>query len=290
MEGIFSSFSLVIGLLIFTFLVVNLWLSNKLWKPFFKTLSILRNYEIKKHENLEFDRINTTEFNKLNHVLSEMTSKIRSDFLQQKEFSENASHEMQTPLAIIKANLSLLMQSANLQEEEMSYLQAIEGTLKRLSALNKSLLLLTKIENNQFQNNQIIDLNEAISQVLDFYHDGIQNKNIQLNTTLESNQKLEINPILIQVLLSNLIQNAIRHNQKGGKIIVTSKGNRLTVANSGEPLSILKEDLFIRFKKNNNSNDSLGLGLSIVKSIVTFYNYSIDYRYVDHLHTFTVHF
>lgn len=290
LEGIFSSFGIIVGLLVIAFFLVNWLLSKTLWKPFHKTLSKLNTYDIKKHELHTFESANTREFNQLNSALNKMTEKIHSDFLQQKEFTENASHEMQTPLAIAKANLSLLMQSPNLKEEEMNQLQAMENTLKKLSALNKSLLLLTKIENNQFHEQVAIHLNEATNKALENYADLIQAKNIQVETTFESNLTFEMDPALVDILLSNLFQNAIRHNQEGGKIIVTTKKNTLSISNSGEPLTVSENDLFVRFKKNDASKDSLGLGLSIVKSIVDLYGFEIHYEYTNTLHTFTLKF
>ncbi len=290
LEGIFFSFGIIIGLLVIAFFIVNWLLSKTLWKPFHKTLSELNTYDIKKHELHTFESATTREFNQLNSALNKMTEKIHSDFLQQKEFTENASHEMQTPLAIVKANLSLLMQSPNLKEEEMNQLQIMENTLKKLSALNKSLLLLTKIENNQFHEQANIHLNEAITKTLSNYADLIQAKNIQIETNFESKPVLEMDPALVDILLSNLFQNAIRHNKEGGKITVSIKDKQLCIANSGEPLTVNKEDLFVRFKKDDASKDSLGLGLSIVKSIVDLYGFEIHYDYSNSLHTFTIKF
>lgn len=289
-EGLLSAFALIFGFLVIGFFVVNWVLSKTLWKPFYKTLTELNSYDIRKHESHSFEPATTVEFNQLNRALNKMTEKIHSDFLQQKEFTENASHEMQTPLAVVKATVSLMMQSPNLKEEEMNQLQTIENTLRKLSALNKTLILLTKIENNQFQKNETVNLKETIAKTLNNYADLIDSRNIKLETDLSADLKIEINPVLADVLISNLIQNAIRHNIEGGKIGVSIKGKTVIVSNSGEPLTINKEDLYVRFKKNDSSKDSLGLGLSIVKSIVDNHGYSISYHYNDLLHTFSIQF
>jgi len=288
MEGLLSAFVLIIVFLVAAFFIVNWLIAKTLWKPFHKTLSELSNYNINTHSRHKFEPANTVEFNQLNITLGQMTEKIHSDFLQQKEFTENASHEMQTPLAIVKANLSLLMQSSNLKEEEMNQLQTIENTLKRLSALNKSLILLTKIENNQFHEKSVLSLREVIVKALDNYQDLIQAKDIALETDLISDFKTEMNPALADILISNLLQNAIRHNKKGGKISVSTTTRTFSISNSGEPLSISREELFVRFKKNDLSKDSLGLGLSIVKSILTHYHHTINYSYSNNQHTFTI--
>ena len=290
MEGLLSAFGILVSFLVCAFFIVNWLLSKTLWKPFYKTLAELNNYDIKRHEHYRFEATTTNEFNQLNVALNKMTEKIYSDFLQQKEFTENASHEMQTPLAVVKANISLLMQSPNLKEDEMNQLQTVENTIKKLSTLNKTLLLLTKIENNQFQENSIVNLKETIAKVLGNYSDLIGAKQIQLEINLESDLKIKANPLLADILVSNLFQNAIRHNHEGGRIIVSIIGNTMQILNSGEPLTIDKEDLFTRFKKNDASKDSLGLGLSIVKSITDTYNYKIIYNYENSLHNFIISF
>ena len=287
MEGLFSSFALIIGFLIIAFFIVNWLLAKTLWKPFYKTLSELDEYDIKKNR-LDLDVAGTKEFNMLNTALNAMSRKIYSDFTQQKEFTENASHEMQTPLAVIKANISLLMQSANMKEEEMNQLQSIENTIKKLSALNKALILLTKIENKQFPENLALDLKDVLNKALNNYSDLFQAKNINPEINLEQNLPININPVLAEILVSNLIQNAIRHNKQNGKIIISISEKTFSIANSGEELMIAKEDLFKRFKKNNASGDSLGLGLSIVKSITDLYGFKISYNYYETLHIFTL--
>lgn len=289
-EGLLSAFALIIGFLVVAFFIVNWLLSKTLWKPFYKTLAGLNNYDVKKHEPYIFEQASTAEFDQLNNALNKMTEKIYSDFKSQKEFTENASHEMQTPLAVIKANVSLMMQSPNLKEEEMNQLETIENTLRKLSALNKTLIILTKIENNQFQKYETVILKDAITKSLNNYSDLIETKNIKLESDLSEELKIKINPILADVLVSNLLQNAIRHNKEGGKISVTIKGKTLLISNSGEPLTINQDDLYVRFKKNDCSKDSLGLGLSIVKSIVDSYGYSISYSYNNLLHTFNIQF
>lgn len=290
LEGLLSAFALIVLFLLAAFFIVNWLLSKTLWKPFYKTLSGLNNYDIKKHEPYVFESASTSEFNQLNNALNKMTDKIYSDFKQQKEFTENASHEMQTPLAIVKANISLLMQSPNLKEEEMNQLQSIENTLKKLSSLNKTLLLLTKIENNQFNENVKINLIDIVQKTINNYSDLIEAKEIELETNFSNDFEINMNPALADILISNLLQNAIRHNHKGGKISITINGSVFSIKNTGESLKINEGDLFVRFKKNDASKDSLGLGLSIVKSIADTYSFSISYSYVNLLHSFDIKF
>lgn len=290
LEGMLATFALIVGFLIVSFVIVNWLLSKTLWKPFYRTLLQLNKYEIKNHEHHHFNPENTIEFNQLNDALNKMMDKIYSDFIQQKEFTENASHEMQTPLAVVKANLSLLMQSPNLKEDEMNRLQTIENTIKKLSSLNKALILLSKIENNQFNESDTINIKTTVARITDNFAEVIQSKNMNLDLNLNEDILVKMNPALAEMLITNLLQNAIRHNNESGKITIESKGNQLIISNTGMPLSIPEEQLFMRFKKNDASKESLGLGLAIVKSICKSININIGYSFQNSLHTFTLKF
>lgn len=290
LEGILATFTMIIGLLFLSFVIVNWLLSKTLWKPFYSTLSQLKKYDIKRHEQQHFNSENTIEFNQLNEALNKMTDKLYLDYIQQKEFTENASHEMQTPLAVVKANLSLLMQSPHLKEEEMNQLQTIENTVKKLSSLNKALILLSKIENNQFVDSETVSIKTIVSRVTGNFAEVIQSKSIHLNIESSEDLYVKMDPALAEILLTNLLQNAIRHNKSEGKIIIAIKHNQLEISNTGEPLNIPEEDMFIRFKKNDASKESLGLGLSIVNGITNLYGFKVSYSYADSLHRFKVDF
>jgi len=289
-ESLFLVFALIICFLVAAFFIVNWVLSKTLWKPFYKTLFKLNAFDIKNNNNINFDLVTTYEFNQLNVELNKLVEKLQVDFLQQKEFTENASHEMQTPLAIIKTNVSALMQSENLNELEISWLLAIENTIKKLSSLNKTLLLLTKIENNQFKENKAINVNDIIFNLLEQQADFIKLKNITIHYDSEPDLLVKMNPVLADVLISNLIRNAIRHNFENGDINISINENTLIISNSGELITINQKEMFLRFKKNDSSKDSLGLGLSIVKSILNLYNFTISYSYINSMHTFSIKF
>lgn len=289
-EGLFSAFGLLVLFLMIGFFIANWLISKVLWKPFYKTLDSLNSYEIKVNEKIQFETVHTLEFNKLNEALNSMTEKIYIDFIQQKEFTENASHEMQTPLAVIKAHLDLLIQSPNLKETEMHQLQVIDNTTNKLASLNKALLLLSKIENNQFKDNSNINLKNIINKIVDNYLELINSKEIQLEINIKSGAEVNMNVTLADIFITNLFQNAIRHNIVGGEIRVNLSQNSLVISNSGAPLVISPNDLFKRFKKDDSSKDSIGLGLSIIKSILDSYGYSISYKYQNQLHVFEVLF
>ena len=218
-----------------------------------------------------------------------MTEKIAKDYRNLKEFTENASHEMQTPLSIIQSKLELLIQSENLTAEQMQEVQVIYESAARLAKLNQALLLLAKIENSQFAEAKPVKLDEIIKTKLLFFEELIAHKNISVEVNLEP-LTINIHPILADILVSNLIGNAIKHNLEKGKLIVKLKGDELVIQNSGKPLTITPEQLFQRFRKADPASDSLGLGLAIVNEICIVYNYSIDYKYVDNLHSVSIGF
>lgn len=286
-EGLLTAFLLIFGFLVISFFVVNIVLSRTLWKPFYKTLQRLETYNINQQEEICFDKTTIREFNKLNDTLGRMTQKIRADYRQQKEFTENASHELQTPLAVIKTKLDLLIQSKKLGQEELELLQAMENAVHKMASLNKALLLLTRIENKQFAENKTVNMPGVVERALENYSALYESKGMTIKKQLATLQ-VEMNPILADLLVNNLVQNAFRHGVKNGTVVVEIAGEKLIVMNTGEPLQVKPEELYLRFKKNESSAESLGLGLSIVKSIATLYGFKLGYAYTNGTHAFSV--
>jgi signal transduction histidine kinase len=289
-ENVLSIIGLILTLIIVVFIVANWFISKMIWKPFFKTLTQLKSYSISEHKKFVFDPSNIFEFNALNSVLSEMTNTIYQSYEKQKEFTENASHEMQTPIAILKGNIEMLMQSENLDERDMGYIEGIELGLTKLSRLNSTLLLLAKIENKQSQSRISVNLSNVIHQILEQFNDALEFRKIEVEITLPIDFEIHIDPILVEILFSNLIQNAIRHNIEGGKIFIHNLNKSVMILNSGKPLNFESSELYDRFKKSNDSIESTGLGLAIVKSILNSYGNTIEYFYENELHIFRINF
>lgn len=289
-EGLLSSLFLVVFFLLLSFLLVNWILSKWIWKPFYNTLSTLHDFELKRNELLILNPSNIKEFNELNDALIKMTDKIYTDFIRQKEFTENASHEIQTPLAVIKSKIELLMQSENLKEDEMLQIQTIETAANKLSTLNKALLLLVKIENHQFKDVAELSLKTHLENILKQFDWVLTDKNITTKTNFANDLFFKINPELLDVLLANLLQNAIRHNVKDGTIEINLTGPILRIANTGGELKIKPQELFERFKKDSTKKESLGIGLAIVKSVADEYKIDINYLYENNRHVFELVF
>lgn len=289
-ENLIRTLALIIGLLIVAFFAVNIFLSKFLWKPYYNTIEELNRFDLGNGIAFKKETTSTVEFKNLNDNLSQLTQKMQRDFMMQKEFTENASHEMQTPLAVIKAKTEQLMQSSALGSGEMELLMGIENSINRLASLNKSLLLLAKIENRQFHDTADISVKMCLEKVLDMYADFIAEKKLEVAVVADKDTGVKANGVLMEILIGNLIQNAIRHNDFGGVISAHLTDSVLTIRNSGSSLPIDQNKLFDRFKKGDASKESVCLGLAIVRSIATIYNFNVDYKFLDKQHTFILRF
>lgn len=276
-------------LLLFGFFLINYYISKKTLKPFYKTLEQLAKYNIAE-TSIKFDATSIKEFSELNSTLTLMTEKIHRDYIQQKQFIENASHEIQTPLAVIKSKIELLIQSTSLSENDMQIIQSVYNASNKLSLLNKALLLLSKIENNQFKDVEEINFKTIIEKTLSNFEDMIVLKNIEVKRDYQANIICKMNSVLSDILITNLLQNAIRHNLNGGFISIQIKNNTIIISNSGTALTSQTSELFQRFKKSETSAESVGLGLAIVKEICDTYKIKIEYRCIENVHTITLEF
>ena len=254
---------------------------------FYKTVSKLENYNIGKPELISFENSEIDELNKLTDVFKKMTLKISNDYKEQKEYTENVSHEIQTPLAIISAKADELLQSENLKKTELEQLEIIMNTTTRLAKINQALILLTKIDNRFYTNEESISLLKLINEKLNFFKDLLSEKKVKVKLDIDSSYTLLMNSYLADTLFLNLIKNAIMHNIVNGEIIIKLDSSTLSIINSGQKLNITG-DIFKRFIRSENK-DSLGIGLSIVKKICGYYSIPISYNF-NNDHEFTLIF
>lgn len=187
---IFSFMTVLFGIVLLALFFLNRWLSNKAWTPFFKSLSVLNNWKIGESKVVGFERTGIAEFDQLNHTFENMMQKIQADFVNLKEFTENASHEIQTPLAIIKSKLEMVLQDKTLDDQQHHRIRtAFESTI-RLSKLNDSLLLLSKIENRQFVETNKIDICALVRSRLEYLEELFALKQIEVTIILKSRLNL----------------------------------------------------------------------------------------------------
>lgn len=288
-QTIVISQALLLAVLLICLLLINRRISRQAWQPFYDTLAKLKNYSINQQTHLQLSRTSIEEFSELNEVVDKMTRKIQADFISLKQFTENASHEIQTPLAIIQSKLEVMIQDEELSREQMQNLQIIYETTGRLSKLNQALLLLTKIENNQFVHIEGLNLKALIEAKLPLFEDFITAKNLTVKTVL-TDRWVQMNAPLARVMLTNLISNAIKHNTHGGTLGIILTETYLAVSNSGTAPTQPTEAFFDRFNKANPNSDSLGLGLAIVKEICDYAKFKIHYDYRGNIHTLRVQF
>lgn len=269
-------------------LLLSLITSFYVFRPFQRTLSIIRNFSVKEDFSVKFPNSTTSEFKKLNQFILDMMTKARKDYLALKEFSENASHEIQTPLSIAQGKLELLMESKELNEEQMELISSALYALKRLSKLGNSLALLTKIENQEFSDFTKVDMTKLVTRFVFDFKELVELKEIKLLSEVTPNVSVTGNLVLLELLVTNLLNNAVRHNFFGGNIFVRLGRDFFEVKNTGEPIKGGVENIFRRFKKGSDNPDSLGLGLSIVQRICTEHGFEIKYEAIDEQHCFTV--
>jgi len=281
----FLFFCLLVG----GFIILNRRIAHKIWKPFDDTLNQLKAYELSTQKNIQFQESNIEEFEELHGVLNKLIERNINTFKQQKTFIENASHELQTPLAVLTSKLDMLLQHEDLNENQSNLIASIRLPLSRISRINKNILLLAKIENEQFAENNSIDLGLILEESLDLLEHYIQEKDISIEVNRKDSFLIQGNITLVEILLNNLLINAIHHNTKQGKLIINLEANQLSFSNSGiDALDIGR--IFKRFEVSSSQISSSGLGLAIVTEICKRYHWQIDYAFEDSLHHFSVKF
>ena len=279
--------ALSIALLIILF-VTNRYILSGLWRPFYDTVNALKAFNISDSKRFHLKHNKVDEFNELNRVVETMASRVKSDYQHLKRFTENASHEMMTPLAVITAKLDTLIQDETLKPEQFEQINDIYSAASKLSRLNQSLLLLVKIENNLVDDAELLSLDGLISQKIRQFNELILSKDIQVSEHLKE-KDVTASKYLIDILLNNLFSNAIRHNNDHGQVIITLTANKFIFQNTGAEKALVDGRLFGRFQKGQKS-EGTGLGLTIVKNICNLYHWDIAYSYENSFHTFLITF
>ena len=274
-------------ILLVSLIIINRFVMSRLWMPFYNTLKRMKAFEVTKMESLNSDTTKIDEFIELNQSVNAMADRVKKDYRELKSFTDNASHEMMTPLAVINSKLDSLLQTEPFTAQQGTLLEDIYQATGRLSRLHQSLLLLAKIENNLITDAQEIDLKVLIESKVRQFHELFERDSLIVQTKL-SNKTVNMSRYLADILLNNLFSNAVRHNQRGGKILIELTEDTLIISNTGKDFSG-KDRLFDRFSKSNES-EGMGLGLAITKQVCNLYGYQINYQQINELHIFSVFF
>lgn len=283
--SILSIFSLLLLLILLYF--ANRKISKSVWLVFYKNLEKLKQFSLTYLIPFEPEQSDISEFQELNEVVKSLSEKVIKDYNTLKQFSEDASHELQTPLAVIRSKIESLLDGDLLNEVQSEKMQSIYNSVNKLSRINKGLLLLTKIDNNQFSQSEILDVNRLIETKIEYFNELAEIKGLTFKYNHLSEWQCNANPYLFDILLNNLLSNAITHSNTKGNINITLENNKLILSNPGQrPIENI-ERLFERFYKESNSN-SVGLGLAISKQICYALGLNIACHFEKNTHFFTI--
>lgn len=283
--------AIIFLLLLTAIVIINRRTSRLIWTPFYDTLKRIREYDIRK--NMPIDAAAQTgidEFDRLNQVLASLIEHVKKAYDNQKQFTENASHELQTPSAIIRSKVELLMNAPTLTEEMAGWLGDINEVNERLSQMNKNLLLLAKIDNLQFPETHSISVSRLVERSIAQFREYKEGEHPEIEACLDSRVRVQANSSLMEILVHNLLRNAIVHNVPGGWVRVRLAGDELDIENSGPVLEGEPQRLFERFEKGQEGSGTTGLGLALVKQICQLYRFDIRYFYEGGSHRIRVRF
>ncbi|HEY9002749.1 MAG TPA: HAMP domain-containing sensor histidine kinase [Mucilaginibacter sp.] len=278
---------LMIGLLVTLFLT-NRYLLRGLWKPFYNILSELKAFNISEPSDFNLQDNKVDEFAELNQAVQIMSERIKNDFQHLKHLTENASHEMMTPLAVITAKLDTLIQDESLNPAHYDLINDIYLAAGKLLRLNQTMLLLVKIENKLIEGNEVLRLDNLIREKLIHFQELLNTKHITVTEKLIE-KEFFASKYLVDILLNNLFSNAIRHNTPNGQQYITLTPGKLIIRNTGALKALDAGTIFDRFQKGSQS-EGTGLGLTIVKNICNLYNWQVSYYFDQSLHTFEIVF
>lgn len=284
-QKIFRNTILLYIILVLSIILANNLVLKRIWKPFYHFLNQVRTYRLQSNQKIPEIESKIKEFVSLQEATQILITHNKSIYEQQKQFIGNASHELQTPLAIILNKLELLLEDENLKNNQASEVEKMLTILERLIRLNKSLLLLSKIENRQFPDNETLLVNDIVKKALSEIEDVSKYRNIKLTLREVADCSTEINPALAEILISNLLRNAVFHSKPATEVLITIDEKHIVFSNEGES-ELDGSIIFNRFEKLDANSENSGLGLSIVQAICRLYGYRVSYSFLNYRHIF----
>jgi signal transduction histidine kinase len=280
--GITAAGAILLGVLLGGILIIQHVLTRRYWRPFYHTLAVLQQYQLDQHHAPVLAPTAIPEFKALNAALTRVLSKHQRLYHRQREFAENAAHELQTPLAILRTKLDSLVQAPGLTEEQAGHIEPLLAVTQRLTHLCRSLLLLVHLDQQLFFPTETVDLAASLRTQLEQLREQMDAADLTLETDLASQVLVAVNRSLLDILVSNLVVNAIRHNRPGGVVRVALTPQLLTVENTGRPQALPADQLFARFRTNpGRPPGSVGLGLPIARQICETSGFLLSYHYEE---------
>ncbi|MBS7333614.1 MAG: HAMP domain-containing histidine kinase [Weeksellaceae bacterium] len=276
---------------IFVFVIITIiffgeLITRKLYTPFYHLLDEMKRFDVRENYQLQLMDTNISELNDLNQLFVKTSSQTVEHYEALKEFTQNLSHELQTPIANIKGKIELMLNS-DLTEDQMFSLSKMYDELNKVSTINRSLVLLMSLDHHEVTDEKI-NLSELIEEIISDQDDMIAMNGVTVTLNIEANVYAKLNPLLAQIVFSNLISNANRHNIPNGKISIVLNRNLFKISNTGNEQEFTNEIIFQRFKKGKHNSESIGIGLALVKKILNLYNFEVEYQFHQDLHIFSI--
>lgn len=286
--GIVMTVAWIMVFIIITIIFFGEFIARILYTPFFHVLQQMKSFDVRENKPLNLIDSNIDEFSQLNHFFYKNSQQSVQHYESLKEFTQNISHELQTPISNIKGKLELMLNS-DLTEKQMTALSSMYDELNKVSSINQSLVLLMSLDHHKVSEDAI-NFSEILEDVVANYEDVIAMNEIDLDLNITPNIYVRLNPLLAEIAISNLVGNAIRHNVEKGFISITLNSSFLKISNSGKEQEFSNETIFNRFNKGKHNASSIGIGLALVKKIIDVYDFKILYKFHENVHDFIVRF
>ncbi len=287
-DDIFHIILPILGILVIVIVIANYLLSGFLLEPFRRILRQMSTYKIGTPGASVDIQTSTQEFHQLKVLYSKMRKRIEDDYFQLKEYTENMSHELQTPLSIIQNKTEYLLSENNLNTEQVKRLKAVYDEIQHLSKLGSALNLITKIENNEFQDIQTVKTAPVIRNHINTIEEMAEMKQLKLQTRIDETHVFNIDPGLLDILIRNLLKNALRYSVANSTIMIETDNKDFIIKNQGDKLDFPEDEIFTRFKKGKKGKHAIGLGLAIVKKICIVSGLDITYSFNEGIHKFRI--
>lgn len=287
LRAIFSWVVILYLLLLTTTLILTMWVFHRSMRPLYELLQWLDRYRPGQKNSRVPNNTRIKEFSKLNTAAQEAVDRVENVVEQQKQFIGNASHELQTPLAVLGSRIEWMLDKTEPNEMQAEELLKMQRSLNHIVRLNKTLLLLTKIENGQFPESRPIALGSLIEEQAELYNEIYADRGLSCETNIQEDFTVEMNESLASTLTNNLLKNAFVHSEPGSKIAIIVRPRKLSVSNDGsQPLDA--DRIFDRFFQGEKKEGSTGLGLALVKAVCKYYHLGLEYRFDNGRHCFSV--
>ena len=287
-EHVFLWTIILFAVLLISLVLLGILLLNYNMRPLYRLLKWIDKYEPGQPCETVPSDTDIVEFRKLASAVEAAVERFETQFEERKIFIGNASHELQTPLAVCSNRIEMLLNRPDLDEEIANELIKIHRSLSGLIRLNKTLLLLSKIENGQYSRTTEVNINDLVDESIQLNQEIYAHRNIDVKVMQEQHFVLSIDEQMAQVLVGNLIKNAFVYSPTDCTIEVSFSCEGLVISNVGDaPLD--KEKVFRRFYQPTGRREgATGLGLALVYSVCISNGLAISYDYREGRHIFAI--